>query len=36
MKTPKEVVSIRTEVDKLKSSSLEMMQKMNRLERELH
>ena len=36
MKTPKEVVSIRTEVDKLKSNSLEMMQKMNRLERELH
>src|SRR5919198_4802674 len=34
-KTPKEVISIREEVDKLKSKSLEMMQKMNRLEREL-
>jgi ubiquinone biosynthesis protein UbiJ len=35
MKAPKEVISIREEVDKLKTNTMEMMQKMNRLEREL-
>ncbi len=36
MKAPKEFIRVREEVDKLKSHTLEMMQKMNRLERELH
>jgi aminopeptidase N len=35
MNTPKEVITIREDVDKLKSKSLEMMQKMSRLERQL-
>src|SRR5919198_5225352 len=35
MNTPKEVITIREDVDKLKSKSLEMMQKVSRLERQL-
>jgi aminopeptidase N len=35
MKTPKEFMTIREDVDKLKSKNLEMMQKISRLERQL-
>jgi aminopeptidase N len=35
MNTPKEVITIREDVDKLKSKNLEMMQKVSRLERQL-
>ena len=35
MNTPKEVITIREDVDKLKSKNLEVMQKVSRLERQL-
>jgi vacuolar-type H+-ATPase subunit H len=35
-KKPKEVAQMREELDKVKSKNLELLQKMDRLERELH